>query len=261
MEKAISYTIKYGAATTQNHAYSQSLAILFPSVNPLLQSTLFSSHCFLTDFRTSQTCVSCPKNQGLPFWTSSQAHCLASHIYLPSKATPLEVLSGHYNSYHLLAAWMWSKSSGESQIAKKTETTYHLCCDHKTFKDEQKKIKSQNHRMAWVGKDPKDHQVPTLLSWAQTACFSNLSKYYTPEGFPNTITPLNFISCVCIRSYYSTFHMVPRNHEKFLHCTLKITRHMVGTMVIENRLLHSLSLFRFDSNVILRSGCNGPASE
>jgi len=26
-------------------------------------------------------------------------------------------------------------------------------------------IESQNHRMAWVGKDPKDHQIPSPLSW------------------------------------------------------------------------------------------------
>ena len=41
-------------------------------------------------------------------------------------------------------------------------------------------LESQKHRMAWVGRDPKDHQVPTLLTKAGPPT----SRSGTRPGYP-----------------------------------------------------------------------------
>jgi len=50
----------------------------------------------------------------------------------------------------------------------------HLACEEGLrelglFSLQNRRIKeSQNHRMVWVGRDLKDHLVPTPLPWAET---------------------------------------------------------------------------------------------
>lgn len=98
-----------------------------------------------------------------------------------------------------------------------------------------------------------------IKSWAQKACFSARVNYHSdvsPEGFaPRTIISLS----VCIRSYSLTLHLVQRSYEKFLLCTLKITTHMHHDC--QKQAAPQPNSLHFDSHIILRFGCNGPASE